>query len=137
MTQLITASPVITAVLLMVNEETGGNPTLYDADSPRDAVGKYAVMYPDVGRKSSEHRDLLGVGPHELRYQITSVGVSREQASWVHDRIAEALLTLVPVVAGRRCWPAIQESAQNIRRDSTSTNLWFGTAQYLTRSDAA
>lgn len=136
MTQLITASPVIDALLLMVNEETAGLPPLYDADSPRAAVSKYGVMYPDVGRKSAQHRDLLGNGPHELRYQITSVGETRVQASWVHDQIAIALLTLVPVVAGRRCWPAIQEAAQQVRRDDTSTNLWFGTAQYLTRSDA-
>lgn len=136
MTQLITASPVIDAVLLMVNTATGGIPPLYDGNSPRDAVSNYGVMFPDVGRRSEQHRDLLGHGPHELRYQVTSIGETREQASWVHDQFAIALLTLVPVVAGRRCWPAIQESAQTIRRDPTSTDLWLGTAQYLTRSDA-
>lgn len=137
MTTPIETSPVITALRAMVETALAGNPPLYYADSPREEVGKYAVFYPDVGRKSQQHRDLLGNGLHELRYQITAVGTGPEQALWVHDAMAVTLLTGVPVVAGRRVWPAIQEAAQQVRRDPTSTDFWIATSQWLTRSDPA
>jgi hypothetical protein len=133
----IETSPVIAALLAMVEAALSGNPPLYYADSPRDAEGKYAVLYPDVGRKSQQHRNLLNDGPHELRYQITAIGVGPEQAVWVHDAIAVTLLTNVPVVAGRRCWPASQEAAQQVRRDPQSTDYWVATSQWVTRSDPA
>jgi hypothetical protein len=133
----IATLPVVEALLAMVRAELGDDPPLYLADSPREAVGRYAVLYPDVGRKSQQNRDLNNDGPHELRYQITAIGVGPEQAMWVHDALAVTLLTEVPVVAGRRCWPAMQEAAQQVRRDSTSTDFWIATSQWVTRSDPA
>lgn len=127
--------PLVKALLTMLNTGLGATCSVYWAEAPDGRLTKYAVMYPDTGMKSALHRTLANNGPDELRYQITSVGADPEQAMWVADKVAHVLLTAVPVVAGRRVWPAIEESSQPIRRDDTSTGLFYATAQYLSRSD--
>ncbi|MGS2645833.1 hypothetical protein [Streptosporangium sp. G12] len=126
---------LVKALLAMLNTALGATCPVYWAEAPDARPAKYAVMYPDTGMKSAFHRTLTNNGPDELRYQITSVGTDPEQAMWVADKVAYALLTAVPTVAGRRVWPAIEEDSQPIRRDDASTGLFYATAQYLSRSD--
>ncbi|MEV4246965.1 hypothetical protein AB0J63_26575 [Streptosporangium canum] len=129
------SKPLVEALLAMVQGAVPVTCPIYWAQAAASPGQTYAVFYPDTGTLSAFHRDLLNRGPDELRYQVTSVGQSPEQAAWVADRVAEALLSAVPTVAGRRVWPAIEEGSQPVRRDDESTGLFFATAQYLTRSD--
>lgn len=131
------ALPLIQA--LMALAEDGTDFPHYLAGAPRDTTAaKYAVWYPDTGIKSGFHRNLANDGPDELRFQITSVGTGPEQAIWVADHSSAALLNSVPpTVSGRRVWKTVEEGSQPVRRDDTSTGLWFATSQYLSRSDAA
>jgi hypothetical protein len=108
---------------------------IHDAEASPDAQPPYAVAYFDTGIKSGFHRNLVNDGPNELRYQITSVGVTRDQAAWVADKMAAAVLGAVPSVSGRRVWPAVEEGAQPVRREDDSTALFYATSQYVTRSD--
>jgi hypothetical protein len=108
---------------------------IHDGEALPDADPPYAVAYFDTGMKSGFHRNLVNDGPNELRYQITSVGQSRDQAAWVADKMAAAVLGSVPTLAGRRVWPAVEEGAQPIRREDDSTALFYATSQYVTRSD--
>lgn len=110
---------------------------IFWAQAAANAVPAYAVMYPDSGIKSGFNRTLANNGPDELRYQITSVGSTPDHAQWMADKVAYALLTAVPVVSGRRVWPTVEEGSQPVRRDDESTGLFFATAQYVSRSDAA
>jgi hypothetical protein len=129
--------PLVQALIAMID---AAGVTVYWGGAPRgvDPPGKYAVIYPDTGMKSAQHRTLANNGPDELRYQITSVGVGPEQASWVADRVAAALLDgTPPTVSGRRVWKTVEVGVQPVRRDDASTGLFYATAQYLTRSDAA
>ncbi|MET8985832.1 hypothetical protein ABZW49_10325 [Nonomuraea wenchangensis] len=95
------------------------------------------MAYFDTGMKSGFHRNLVNDGPNELRYQITSVGMTRDQAAWVADKMAAAVFSAQPAVAGRRVWPAVEEGTQPVRREDDSTALFLATSQYVTRSDPA
>lgn len=110
---------------------------IHDGESPDGAEPPYAVAYFDTGMKSGFHRNLVNDGPNELRYQITSVGDTRDQAAWVADKMTAAVLGTVPTVAGRRVWPAVEEGSQPVRREDDSNVLFLVTSQYLTRSDPA
>ena len=129
------SKPLVEALLAMVRGAVPAACPIYWAQAAASPGQTYAVFYPDTGTKSGFHRSLTNDGPDELRYQVTAVGKTPEQAAWVADRVAEALLSAVPTVAGRRVWPVIEEGSQPVRRDDESTGLFFATAQYLTRSD--
>ena len=131
------ASPLIQALLSMIRTSVGVTCPIYWGGAAANAAAPYAVVYPDSGMLSPTRRTLANNGPDELRFQITSVGGSPDQAQWVADKTAHAVLTGVPVVAGRRVWPTVEEGSQPLRRDDGSIPLFFATAQYLTRSDPA
>ncbi|TYB69739.1 DUF3168 domain-containing protein [Nonomuraea sp. PA05] len=108
---------------------------IYWGGAPAGAARPYAVMYPDIGMESTADRALSDDVPNDLRFQITSVGDSAEQALLVADKANRALLTSLLTVPGRRVRPIRQEAAQPVRRDDESSALWLATAQYLVRSD--
>lgn len=110
---------------------------IHDGQALPDADPPYAVAYFDSGMLSGFHRNLANDGPNELRYQITSVGATRDQAAWVADKMAAAVLGTTPSVSGRRVWPAVEEGSQPVRREDDSTALFYATNQYVTRSDPA
>ncbi|KAB8186865.1 DUF3168 domain-containing protein [Nonomuraea phyllanthi] len=127
--------PLVDALLASWRAAVPDTLKIHDAQASPDAEPPYAVAYFDTGMKSGFHRDLTNDGPNELRYQITSVGATRDQAAWVADKMAAAVLGTVATVSGRRVWPAIEEGSQPVRREDDGTALFFATAQYLTRSD--
>lgn len=131
------SSPLIDALLAMVRAAVPDECKIYLARADQDAVSPYAVFYPDTGRKSAFQRTVLNEAPRDLRYQVTSIGDTPEQAIWVADKVASALSGGVPTVAGRRVWPVIEDGSQPVRRDDTSTGFFLATAQYMTRSDPA
>lgn len=135
MTAQLPSSPLVTALLAMVREAVPAGCDIYLARAEQGAVPPYAVFYPDSGIKSAFHRTIVNDAPRELRYQVTSVGATPEQAAWVADKVSAALWSGVPTVAGRRVWPVIDEASQPVRPDDESTGLFLATAQYLTRSD--
>ncbi len=131
------ALPLAQGVIAQVTSSAGSGFRVFFAGAPHETDPPYAVCYPDVGIKSGFHRTLTNDGPDEMRHQWTSVGAGPEQAMWVADRVSRALLAAVPSVEGRRVWKTVEESVQTVRRDDTSTGLYYVTAQYLTRSDPA
>ncbi|MFC4006640.1 hypothetical protein ACFOY2_05370 [Nonomuraea purpurea] len=131
----LSAAPLIEALLAIIRAPVGEDCRIYWGGAAANAAPPYAVVYPDSGMLTPGRRTLANNGPTELRYQITSVGASPAQAQWVADKTRAAVLAGVPVVVGRRVWPTVEEGSQPLRRDDVSTNLWFATAQYLTRSD--
>lgn len=137
MTTPLASKPLVEALLTMVRTSVGASCPIYWAQAAASVVPPYAVVYPDSGVKSAFNRTLANAGPDELRFQVTSVGSTPEQAQWVADKTAYALLAAVPTLAGRRVWPAVEEGSQPVRRDDESTGLFFATSQYLSRSDPA
>ncbi|MEU6710003.1 hypothetical protein ABZ897_00875 [Nonomuraea sp. NPDC046802] len=133
----LSAAPLIDALLGMIRMSVGVTCPIYWGGAAVDAAPPYAVVYPDSGMLTPGRRTLANNGPTELRYQITSVGASPAQAQWVADKTRAAVLANVPAIVGRRVWPTVEEGSQPLRRDDVSTNLFFATAQYLTRSDPA
>ncbi|GAA3416216.1 hypothetical protein GCM10018952_44520 [Streptosporangium vulgare] len=127
--------PLVGALLTFVQAGIPAACDIYWAEADAGATPPFAVFYPDSGMKSSFHRTLVNEGPNELRYQVTSVGATPDQAAWMADKVAAVLLGATPTVAGRRVWPAVEEGSQPVRRDDESTGLFIATAQYLTRSD--
>lgn len=126
---------LVEALLTMVRAAVPATCDIYWAVAAQGATAPYAVFYPNSGMKSGFHRNLVNDGPTELRYQVTAVGDTADQAAWVADKVTAALLGGVPSVSGRRAWPAVQEAAQPIRRDDDSTSVFLATSQWLTRSD--
>lgn len=129
------ARPLVLALVAMLDAALPNTIGIYWGGAPANASAPYAVLYPDVGMESIADRALSDDVPNDLRFQITSVGASAEQAVLVADKAKTALITAVPTVSGRRVRPIRQESAQPVRRDDVSTTLWLATAQYLVRSD--
>lgn len=134
MTTPLESRPLILAYVDMLETAL---PTvgIHWAGAPLNGDPPFAVLYPVPGMKSNFHRSLTNAAPTELRFQVTAVGATPEQATWVSDKVATALYAAVPSVAGRRVWPAVQESAQPVRRDDESTALFIATSMWLTRSD--
>lgn len=93
----------VAAVLAVL---VGAGLTTYLGESPSAAPEKYLVLYPDPGTPEGSlgdrHRDLL------LEFQVTAVGRTAEQASWMADKARAALLGTVPTVAGRAVQPLWQ-----------------------------
>lgn len=131
------ASPLIQALLAMIRISVGSGCPIHWGGAPQTAAPPFAVVYPDSGVLTAGERTLANNGPNELRFQITSVGQTPDQAQWVADKTSAAVLGGIPTVVGRRVWPTVEEGSQPLRRDDTSTPLFFATAQYLTRSDPA
>lgn len=127
--------PLVSALLALWRASVPADLDVYDAEASQGAEPPYAVAFFDTGMKSGFHRNLVNDGPNEIRYVITSVGATRDQAAWVADKMAAAILGAVPVVAGRRVWPAIEEASQPVIREDDSIALYYATNQYLTRSD--
>lgn len=130
------ASPLVDAILAMVRAAVPATCRIYEGRAAAGVTPPYAVFYFDVGRKSSSERTVLNDGPRDLRYQVTSVGSTPEQARWVADKVTAPLYGSVPAVSGRLVWPAIEEGAQPIRPDDESTGFFLATSQWLTRSEA-
>jgi hypothetical protein len=134
--QPLTSSPLVDAVLALVRVGVPTTCKIYDGRAPQGAVPPFAAFYFDGSGKSPFERNLLNDAPRDLRYQVTSVGTTPEQARWTADKVYVALLTGVPAVVGRLVWPAIEEGSQPVRPDDESTGLFLATSQYLTRSEA-
>ncbi|ETK36128.1 hypothetical protein [Microbispora sp. ATCC PTA-5024] len=137
MTTPLESRPLVEAILALLQAQLGDGVGVYWAGAPRPTPDTpYVVVYPDSGVESQLHRSLTNVAPNELRFQITAVGESAQQAAWAADHAAAAVLGTTVTVPGRRVWPTVREGSQPVQRDDDSTGLWYATAQYLTRSDA-
>lgn len=128
---------LVNGLLTMIRTAVPATCSIYWAEAPADAEEPYAVLYPTQGLKSAFHRSLTNDAPTEVRYQVTAVGASPEQAAWVADKVTAALFAGVPTVTGQRVWPAVQEAAQPVRRDDESLTVFIATSQWLTRADPA
>lgn len=124
------------ALLTMLDTALPSNVGVFWAQASAAPDRPYAVLYPDGGMESSTDRSLSDDVPNDLRFQVTCVGDSADQAAWLADRVAAILLTTVPTVAGRRVRPIWQDGTQPVRRDDESTTLFIATAQYLARSES-
>jgi hypothetical protein len=133
----LASAPLVTALVALMQAGVPAARKVYLAEAAAGAVPAYAVVYPDSGMLSGFHRSLTNAGPTELRYQVTCVGSTPEQAAWMADKMTAALLGGVPTVSGRRVWSAVQEGSQPVRRDDESTGLFIAASQWLTRSDPA
>ncbi|WP_218154268.1 tail completion protein gp17 [Nonomuraea pusilla] len=125
------------AIIAVVDAALPNTIGVYWGGAPQGVAVPYAVLYPDVGMESPADRSLSDDVPNDLLFQVTSVGSTAEQAVLVADKVAAALLDAVPAVAGRRVRPIRHEGSQPVRRDDVSTELFFATAQFLARSEAA
>ncbi len=131
------SSPLIEGLLAMVRADVPETCGIHNGKAPPGADLPYAVFYFDTGSKAVFHRNVVNDAPRDQRYQTTFVGETPEQVAWVADAVTTSLTGGVPVVAGRRVWPVIDEGSQPIDRDDESTGLFFGTSQWLSRSDPA
>lgn len=99
---------------------------------PTDAA-PYVVLYPEPGAATA-----FSLADERIAFQavvqLTSVGVTAEQALSVADR-ARAALTPAPAVAGRVSWKPEQLDGQPVRRDDQVTPpVWFAVSRYRLRS---
>jgi hypothetical protein len=95
----------------------------YDGEVPRQGGGTegppvdetYAVLWADPGRRYSDDMasSLLA---EEHRFQITSVGISAEQARMTAQRCRDGLLTWTPTVDGATFGPPAHETTSAARR---------------------
>lgn len=100
--------------------------TVYDGEVPKTAAQMYAVLYTPPGDVS---RGSLRAVSDQFRMvvQVTCVGISAAQARRVVGLVRDALVDQVPVVAGRTCWPIVQEEGTpSIQRDDTDRDPTTG-----------
>lgn len=94
---------------------------VYDGEVPTDGEGRplsqrYAVLYAAVPVRQSEDLALVA-DRHVFRWQITSVGMDRQQAEWVALRCRDAVLDARLVAEGWQLGVAEHSSSVPIRRD--------------------
>lgn len=129
------ASPLVDAILAMIRAGVPATCKIYEGRSPQGSVPPYAVLYFDSSGKSAFERNINNEAPRDLRYQVTAVGATPEQARWVADKVFVPLVAGTPAVIGRTVWPAIEEGSQPVEPDDDSTVLFHATSQWLTRSE--
>lgn len=90
--------------------------TAHDGAVPDGAAPPYVVL-----RTSSGPRTRTGLRAVSDLVTVDawchSVGETREQAQWLADRVADALVDEVPAVTGRTCWPIEHLASQPVARD--------------------
>lgn len=105
------------------------HPRVGDAVAPGDTTTPYAVLYPAgsgslIGSVRNPHEDRPGL------YQITCVGLHRQEAEWLAEKLRAVALGPLSI-AGRRVLQASLETSQPVRRDdSTSPPLYYCADQY-------
>lgn len=130
------AGPLAEAILAMVRAGVPATCDIYEGRSAEGAEPPYAVLYFDSSGKSPFERNINNEAPRDLRYQVTAVGATPEQARWMADKVFVPLVAGTPSVTGRTVWPAIQEGSQPAEPEDDSTGLFYATSQWLTRSEA-
>ncbi|MEU7861198.1 hypothetical protein [Nonomuraea sp. NPDC049141] len=135
MTEPQEAHPVAEAIRQMLDDALPAAATVHLGGVPSGATTPYVVLYPDIGTESTADRTLDDGVPTDFRFQATSVGATFTQAILTAGMANTVLLTTTPTVAGSRVRPIRQEGSQPVRRDDESSPLWFGTAQYVARSE--
>lgn len=88
---------------------------VYDGHVPASPAFPYCVLY--LGWDGAR----TGLCPVTDRFngraQVTSVGANAFAARIVAQRVAAALVDVVPTVPGRTCWPIEHEFGQPARED--------------------
>ena len=126
-------SRVVTDAVIALLE--GAGLTVGDAEGP-DVDPPYAIVYPvsdrtdgpDLGTMESPSADA------DRTIQVTSVGVSREQAQGLADKSAVALLGAQPVITGRAVRTRIRGAGgSGVRRDDETGGppLFYAVNRYV------
>lgn len=91
----------------------------------------YVVVHPSPGFPAGTIGDRFA--ELLMRFQTTSVGAGPAQAQWTHDKVAAALTSGLPVLAGRTVHPIwMDEEPQPVRRDDTLANpLFYAVARWV------
>ena len=107
-----------------------------EAAAPADVTTPYAVVYPLP--------DLGGEGPltdpHQVvvwGFQVTGVGRTMEEATWMQHKIRAALLGWAPTVAGLGTTPIHLDSGSGILRDAdVAPPLFYSTDRFAVHTSA-
>jgi len=102
-----------------------------------DTATPFCVLYPNAGLEIPTSLG-LPIGDIIMDFQTTCVGATAEQALWAADKARTALNRVIPVVAGRTCWPIYaDEPPQPVRRDDTiNPPLFVAIARWSLRSSS-
>lgn len=74
----------------------------------------------------------------EVTLTIHSVGMSRQQAMWVSDRVRALLLDWKPTIPGRTCWRMRSAGSQPVQKDTDTTPpKFFAVDRFTLRSTPA
>ena len=115
-----------------------------DGGSPPDPFGwagtpgqsqfhAYAIVYP-LGQVFDGTLGCPDVDS-DLRWQVTCVGASREQAEWVQHQTQTALIGAVLTVAGRSVPRVRPDGGAGVRRDDTTQPpLFLSTPRFAAQS---
>lgn len=90
-------------------------PTRPHSDQPVDST--YAVLWPSPGQRLRDALADNGSRDRLLRWQVTSVGESRQSAVWVSERCQDALLDNRLEVPGWAPAPVEHLSSSPVRQD--------------------
>jgi len=125
-TDTFTASRIHTDAVIAALEDAGL--TVGDAEAP-SSPPPYVVVYPILGGA------IYGVmlKPHreaELLYQVTCVGLDRQQAEWLQDKARAALLGGL-TVTGYQADHVVPDLVGGVtREDEGATTLFVAREQY-------
>lgn len=74
----------------------------------------------------------------DVTFTIHSVGMTRQQAVWVSDRVRALLLDWTPIIPGRRCWRIRSAGSQPVQKDTDVTPpKFFAVDRFTLRSTPA
>lgn len=94
--------------------------TWYDGQVPEQPSFPYAVLYMDTGNERAM-RLCATSNRADFRFQITSVGLTRESAVIVADAARLLVIDQRPRVEGRSCTPIRRETSIPVRPDTDVT----------------
>jgi hypothetical protein len=104
-----------------------------DAGEPSDTSTPYAIVYPLIDEPHDGPLD----DPTQVvddAFQVTCVGVSRQQAQWMQKQVRDALLGWTPTVSGFGTFPVQLLSGSGTSRDTeVSPPLHFTSDRFTAR----
>lgn len=124
------------AVVSRLASQTSKN--IGDAEAPSDLTLPYAVVYPLAEDDDPDTHGTLS-DAHDMtvfEFQVTSVGSTRKQATWMQAEARSALLGWSPSVSGVSFGQMERSGGQGTRRDDgTQPALFFAVDQFRVFAD--
>lgn len=132
----MTVNAHVQAVLDRIRTDLQLASVVFDGDVKGNPE-RYVNVWNDTGYWDGHDSHIHQVDV-DVTFTIHSVGMTRQQAVWVSDRVRALLLDWAPNLPGRKCWRIRSAGSQPVQKDTDTTPpKFFAVDRFTLRSTPA